>query len=71
MDDMIGFGRPVLVRTRHELFGGVIAGGWHDKHSGLAGPVVRTPDGAFVNTDWKRIVRYTDTDEIPWQIWRK
>lgn len=64
---MIGFGRPVLVRTKHELFGATIAGTWHDKRSGLAGPVVKTPAGNTLAVDWKRIVRYTDTDEIPWQ----
>lgn len=68
--EMIGFKRPVLVRTKHELFGATIAGEWHDRRSGLSGPVVRTPHGAMFNIDWKRIVRYTDTDEIPWQAWR-
>lgn len=64
---MIGFGRPVLVRTKHNLFGAVIAGEWHDKRNALAGPIVKTPGGTMIDIDWKRIVRYTDTDEIPWQ----
>lgn len=66
-ETMIGFGRPVLVRTKHNLFGAVIAGEWHDKRSALAGPVVKTPGGTMIEIDWKRIVRYTDNDEIPWQ----
>jgi hypothetical protein len=57
----------VLVRTKHELFGAVIAGAWYDDKSGLAGPIVKTPSGNTLDVDWKRIVRYTDTDEIPWQ----
>jgi len=63
---MIGYRRPVLVRTRHELFGGLIAGEWHEKNTGLSGPIVKTPQGSEINVDWKRIVRFTDTDEIPW-----
>ena len=66
-ESMIGFGRPVLVRTKHNLFGAVIAGEWHDKRSALAGPVVKKPGGTMIEIDWKRIVRYTDNDEIPWQ----
>lgn len=66
-ESMIGFGRPVLVRTKHDLFGAVIAGEWHDRRSAMAGPIVKTPQGEELNIDWKRIVRYTDTDEIPWQ----
>ena len=62
----IGKKRPVLVRTKHGLFGAVIIGTWHDKRSGLSGPLVNTPEGAAFNVDWKRIVRFTDTDEIPW-----
>ena len=69
---MTGFeGRPVLVRTKHDLFGAVMSGQWHDKRSAMAGPVVRTAHGEYINIDWKRIVRFTDTDEIPWQIWRE
>ena len=64
---MIGFGRPVLVRTKHELFGAVINGAWHDTSNGLGGPIVKVPSGETINVDWKRIVRYTDNDEIPWQ----
>lgn len=64
---MIGLGRPVLVRTKHELFGAVIAGAWYDTSSGLGGPMVKLPSNETLNVDWKRIVRYADTDEIPWQ----
>lgn len=65
--NMIGLGRPVLVKTKHELFGAVIAGAWHDASSGMSGPVVKTPSGNTIDVDWKRIVRYTDNDEIPWK----
>jgi hypothetical protein len=65
---MIGFlGRPVLVRTKHDLFGAVISGQWHDAKSALAGPVVRNTSGNDIAVDWKRIVRFTDTDEIPFE----
>lgn len=64
---MVGFKRPVLVRTKHNLFGATIAGEWYERNTGLSGPVVRTPDGILFNVDWKRIVRFTDTDEIPWR----
>jgi len=57
--------RPVLVRTKHDLFGAIICGQWHDKKNALAGPLVRTPSGQDIPVDWKRIVRFTDTDEIP------
>lgn len=67
VETMIGLGRPVLVRTKHDLFGAVIAGAWHDASSGLGGPIVKTPSNETINVDWKRIVRYTDNDEIPWQ----
>lgn len=63
---MIGFKRPVMIRLKHDLFGGVIVGQWHDRKAALAGPIVRTPNGAEIEVDWKRIVRFTDTDEIPW-----
>ena len=63
---MIGDRRPVLVRAGDELFGGIIIGQWHDTKSAVSGPVVRTPKGAEIDVDWKRIVRFTDTDEIPW-----
>jgi hypothetical protein len=67
VDNMIGLGRPVLVRTKHELFGAVISGAWVDTSNGLGGPIVKLPSNETINVDWKRIVRYADNDEIPWQ----
>lgn len=60
------YGRPVLVRTKHDLFHAQIAGEWTDNRSGLSGPMVSVQPGVMFNIDWKRIVRFTDTDEIPW-----
>lgn len=60
-------GRPVLVRTKHDLFPAVISGVWEDKRHDLSGPLVRVASGDNLEVDWKRIVRFTDNDEIPWR----
>lgn len=59
-------GRPVLFRTKHDVFRGKITGDWYDKSDGSHGPMVSTQDNVSFAVDWKRIIRFTDTDEIPW-----
>ena len=61
-------GRPVLVRTKHDLFSAVISGVWEDKRYALSGPLVRVASGNNLAVDWKRIVRFIDNEEIPWGI---
>lgn len=55
--------RPVLVRTKRDLFHAVVCGEWSG--DGLSGPMVRTAGGGELAIDARRIVRFTDTDEIP------
>lgn len=58
--------RPVLVKTKHDLFNAKITGEWHDKSGGSHGPMVSTQDGVSFAVDWKRIVKFTDNDEVLW-----
>ena len=66
---MNNLNRPVLVRTKQNLFAGVITGEWIDnKDPKLWGYMVSFQPDVSIAIDAKRIVRFTDNDEVPWEI---
>lgn len=66
---MDNLNRPVLVKTKHDSFVGVITGEWIDnKNPELWGYMVSFHTGVSVAIDAKRIVKFTDNDEVPWVV---